>query len=216
MPLPHPYTCLSCHWRDLRSELGLFKLSSFSSPFDLLWNKRTLIQLNQNIIQLPQQERSWQYPLLLYSFVQMIYLEYPCDLRSTLLCMTQASHCSPCDWLLVNLAPIFLKCIQTTLSKEKPTKRALVVSVTWRIMLSAMYPKVFYLSKFSCYICIWIVIPIISDAAASLENSNKFALTLGDTEETIPALLNHFLNLTFPIILRIPYFHIPSLMLSSL
>ena len=58
---------------------------------------------------------------------------------------------------------------------------------------------------------------IISDAAASLENSNKFALTLGDTEETIPALLNpHFLNLTFPVILRIPYFHIQSLMLNSL
>ena len=62
VPLAHPYTCLSCHWRGLRSESGLFKLSS-STSFDLLWNKRRLIQLNQNIIQLLQQECSWQYPL---------------------------------------------------------------------------------------------------------------------------------------------------------
>lgn len=44
VPLPHPYTCLSYHWRGLRSESGLFKFSS-SSSFDLLLNKRTLIQL---------------------------------------------------------------------------------------------------------------------------------------------------------------------------
>ena len=87
VPLPHPYTCLSCYWRGLRSESGLFKFSSSSSPFDLLLNKRTLIQLIKTLHSYYSRSALGSTPFAVL-LCPNVYLENPCDLRTTLLWMT--------------------------------------------------------------------------------------------------------------------------------